>query len=679
MIVLSLLIGFGLGLALGGRIARLIDVRLRWVGLIFVALFLRVGTELAITNGIPLAEALRLPLYGSAFALLALAMWLNRSHAGLLVVAVGAVSNGLAMAANGGWMPVWEPALAAVGMTVDDLNMAFHRPLPAAFDLEFFLRAGPLGDVIPMPVPLLTNVGSVGDLFIGLGLGWFVFSTLLRGYEDPEGGVSLGRGPRTAAEAVLSMDRPVVLGGRAQTAVGAIPAAAAPALPVRARIRTHPYTQLALDARFVAFWLSQTISLFGDRLHQVALGVLVYAVTNSPLLTGLVFLAATVPNIILGPIAGTFVDRWEHKNVMVVSDAIRAVLVLLLPLAALIEIMLVYPIVFLVTTTSLFFRPAKVALVPRLVRRDHLMAANSATWTADTLADIGGFPIAGLFVSFLVAGTEVGNLHLAFFVVTATYLLGALLLLGISVPPLVRESTPRVAGAIATFARELVEGWRFLRRQPPLIQNTLVSAVAQMSVGVTLALTVVYARDALDGRFIPYPESYAAIETAIGVGNLIGGLAVGMIGGRLRKGWLVVGGFIVMGLATVMLGLTGNVLIALGAAALMGIANLVYIIPTQTIFLELTPLELMGRVVAFRSSLVFGSMTAAMGIAGVLAESMSVGLVIAGFGALTFLAGVVGALLPNVRDPVTDGPATGATTDAPAEPAAEPATPQPGP
>jgi hypothetical protein len=86
------------------------------------------------------------------------------------------------------------------------------------------------------------------------------------------------------------------------------------------------------------------------------------------------------------------------------------------------------------------------------------------------------------------------------------------------------------------------------------------------------------------------------------------------------------------------------------AAAIIGIANLVYIIPTQTLFMELTPIELMGRVVAFRSSLVFGAMTLAMGISGVLAESIPVGLVIAGFGALTVLGGLLAALLPAVRD-----------------------------
>ena len=98
------------------------------------------------------------------------------------------------------------------------------------------------------------------------------------------------------------------------------------------------------------------ISSFGDRIHQVALAFLVLGATNSPAAVGLVFLAATLPNLLLGPISGTFVDRWSQKQVMVVSDLLRASIVLSIPLAAVTNIALVYPLVFLVTSISIFFR-----------------------------------------------------------------------------------------------------------------------------------------------------------------------------------------------------------------------------------------------------------------------------------------------------------------------------------
>ncbi len=641
MIVLGILAGLVAGLVAGGKIGRLIDVRLRWVGLIFLALALRIGTQAAIANGVDIVDQLRLPLYGAAFGLLVAGLWANRAHPGLLAVAVGAAANGIAIFVNGGWMPVWPPALEAVGVAIGDVNTGFHILLPTELNAQFFLQAGPIGDILPIPIPLLTNVSSIGDAFIAAGLGWFIFATLVRGKEDPQGGISLGPRRKVVAESSIGFERPVLLGSPRG-------ARAAPPLPLGARVRGHPYVRLALDPRFAAFWVAQTISLLGDRLHQVAIGVLVYGLTDSPLLTGFVFLAATLPNLLLGPIAGTFVDRWEHKRVMIASDLIRAGLVLAIPFVAATNIVLVFPLVFLITCVSLFFRPAKVAFIPRIVAKDDLLAANSATWTADTIADLAGFPLAGLFVAFLGAGST--DLALAFVADSATYVLSAALLAGISVAPLVRDAAPRVGSALRGFLSELSEGWQFLRSHAALIQNTLISALAQMSVGVTLALGVVYARDALDGTVIPYPQNYAFIETAIGVGNLIGGLAVGALGARLRKGWLVLGGFIVMGLATVVLGLTANVGLALVAAGIIGIANLIYIIPTQTIFIETTPIELMGRVVAFRSSLVFGAMTLAMGLSGIFAETIEVGLVIAAFGALTAVGGLIGALLPAVRD-----------------------------
>jgi MFS family permease len=649
VIPLGLLLGLAAGLALGGKIGRLIDVRLHWMGLVFLALAARVATQVALAEGNELAEALRLPLFVGSFGLLAGALWLNRSHPGILAVAIGVASNGIAIVVNGGWMPVWEPALAAVGIGEAELNTSFHRPLPDELGLEFLLRNGPLGDVIPIPLPYLANVASVGDVFIAAGLGWFVFATLVAEDQPEEVGIALGPGRRTTMP-IASIDRPVVLGsGRGPGLSAPEPLArgapSAARLPLGARVRGHPYVRLALDARFVSFWVAQTISLFGDRLHQVALGVLVLAITDSPLLTGLVFLAATLPNIFLGPIAGTFVDRWDHKRVLIVSDVLRAGLVLLLPLAAAVDVILVYPIAFLVTTVSLFFRPAKVAVIPRIVKQDDLLAANSATWTAETLADIAGFPLAGLFVWYV--GTE---LAIPFWIDAATYVFSALLLAGISIAPLAREQVPRVRGAMATFFGELAEGWRFLRSRAPLFQNTVISAIAQVSVGVTLALTIVYARDTLSGQALPYPQNYAAIETAVGIGNLVGGVAVGAFGARVRKGWLVVGGFIAMGLATMILGLSGHVLLAVIAAGVTGVANLIYIIPTQTLFIEMTPIEMMGRVVAFRTSLVFGSMTTAMAVAGILAESVPAGLVIALSGAVTLVAGLIAALLPAVRD-----------------------------
>ena len=148
------------------------------------------------------------------------------------------------------------------------------------------------------------------------------------------------------------------------------------------------------------------------------------------------FFAATLPNLLLSPIAGTFVDRWDHKEVMVVSDILRAAIVLVLPLAAVTNIILVYPLIFLVTSISVFFRPARVAILPRIVPEEDLLSANSALWVGETIADVIGYPLAGLFVALLGSAVP-----LAFWVDSATYLASAALLATIVV-----QARPRSDG-----------------------------------------------------------------------------------------------------------------------------------------------------------------------------------------------------------------------------------------
>jgi MFS transporter, DHA3 family, macrolide efflux protein len=660
MLLIGVLVGIAAGFLAGGRLENLLSLRLRFGALILAAVALRFGTQWLITADVDIVDQLRLPLYALAFGLLVITLWLNRSQPGALLAMIGVASNGVAIVANGGWMPVFLPALEVAGLAPSELSPTFHVPLPEILGIEFLLAAGPMGDILPLPLPFIANVISIGDILLAAGISWLLFSGMVHGQADLEAGeVSLWQGRPTRMTPEVIGQRPIVLGGGmgpglspsaaatiAHTATVAATDGAAVAIPPwQERIARHPYVRLARDARFTSFWLAQTVSLFGDRLHQIAIGVLVYARTGSALQTGFVFLAATLPNLLLGPIAGTFVDRWDQKRVLIVSDLLRAGLVLVVPLVADAELILVYPLVFLITTISLFFRPAKAAVLPRIVDPEDLTPANAALWTGDAVADIAGYPLAGLIVAFLGA-----NLALAFWIDALTYVASAVLLLGIFIPPASRELGARVGGAIQGFVDELLDGWRVLRGDAALFQNTLVSVFAQLSIGSTIALTVVYAQDSLEGTIIPYPQSYAALETAMGVGNLVGGFVVGAVGARMRKGWLVVTGFVVMGLATVGLGLTNNELLALGAAVLIGVFNLVYVIPTQTLFAERTPPGFMGRVIAIRSSLVLGALTGSMAVSAGIAEQVGAGPVIAGAGVITVVAGLLAAALPAVRD-----------------------------
>jgi MFS family permease len=401
---------------------------------------------------------------------------------------------------------------------------------------------------------------------------------------------------------------------------------------------------LALDGSFSALWTGQLISLLGDRIHQVALAFVVLNATGSPIAVGAVFLVATLPNLLFGPIAGTLVDRWDHREVMIVSDLLRAGVVILIPVAVVTNVALAYPLVFLVTTISIFFRPARGAILPRLVSGDDLVAGNSAMWVAETFADVGGYVLAGLFVALL--GDQ---LPLAFWADGITYIASAILIASISVAPLkrvAREAGEKTAG----FMAELREGWHFLRGEPVLLANTLQATVGQFMLGIFLALTPVYAQDSIDAGTLSASTAYSFIEGAIGAGNLVGGFVIGLVGARMALGRMVILGYVWTGACVAGLALTGNLGLAIGLSFGAGVGNLAFVIPSQTLVQRRTPVELMGRLLGLRFSLVYGSMAVAMGVGGVLGEVFGAAPVIGAFGVVTIVAGLAGLLFPAVRD-----------------------------
>ena len=678
MLIGGILLGLVLGLLAGGKLRNLAEIQLRWSWLLVVAVVLRFATEAALGANIGVVETLRLPLLAGAFAILLVALWANRTYPGLSLAFLGVLSNTLVILVNGGFMPIWSPALTAAGLTEADVTRSFHVVVDAAAP-DFIGRLLILGDVIPAPIAFIRNVYSLGDLFLTLGLAFFLFAGVVRvptAIEEQQDadlrrrlaaereGQRRASGLAPGLEQTAALQRPTVLGAARQRLAG--PGAAAAAIPselppprppipipglspeVLARLRRHPYVRLALNGSFGALWSGQLISLFGDRVHQVAIAAIVFVITDSPIAVALVFVAATLPNLLFGPIAGTLVDRWDHREVLVVSDILRAAVVLVMPIAASISIWLVYPLAFVLTTISIFFRPARVAILPRLVREDELLTANSALWIGETMADVIGFPLAGLFVALVADAVSV-----AFWFDGATYLASALLLSTL-IPRPVRTEAPTGATAKGEasdgFRGELIAGWRFLRNDPVLLANTLQGVVAQLTIGVLIGQTAVFAERVFGGQGFDWRAVYGFIEGSQGAGNLIGGFVIGLIGARLAKGRMIIAGYTVLGLLTTLMALSGNLGVVLAIAFGIGIANMVFIIPSQTLFQERTPGNLLGRVVGFRFSLVFGAMTLSIGLGGVLAETIGVTTVIAAFGLVTAAAGLAGWFFPAVRE-----------------------------
>jgi MFS family permease len=676
MLLGGILLGLALGLLNGGRLGNIAAVRLRWPALIFLAVLLRYGAEALVIRGVDPAVALRAPLLVGASLILLAGLWANRRLPGMAIAFVGVGSNAVVLAVNDGRMPLWAPSLSAAGFTPQDVSPAIHTILPATLDSSFLAHLGPFGDVVPVPLPIVANVASIGDLVIAFGLAFFLFAIVQREPPpDPATGAGAGSGSGRqllptlglAGAARLSrevqpaigvpagtglipglseasrLDRPMLLGswGTSMSAPASVtlpPPSRPRTLADRARL--NPYGRLALNGPFATLWTGGLFSLFGDRVNQVVLALFILGQTGSVIATSLVFFAATVPNLLFGSLAGTFVDRTNQKRVLVVSDFLRGGIVFLLPLAAFTNIVLVYPIVFLITSVSIFFRPAREAVIPRIVPANELMFANSATWMAETLADIVGYGLAGLLV--LALGT---NFALAFWFDAATYVVSGVLITTIAIPAVVRSAD----AAERTFRGDFMEGWRFLRDDVVLFSNTLQAIAGQAAIGVLLPLSAIYAAKVIQGS-LPGATTYAFLEGAIGVGNLIGGIVVGIVGLRIGKGRLVIFGYAVTGACIALYSRTDILPVAIGLMVGMGIANLIFVIPSQTLFQQRVPREMMARVVSIRFSLVLGTMTLATAASGLLASVFGVANVIGGFGVVACLAGLAGLLIPAVRD-----------------------------
>ena len=141
-------------------------------------------TEFLLNAGVPLVETFRLPLLAGAFGLLLVALWANRGYPGMILVFIGILSNAVVIVVNGGYMPIWEPALTAAGLTPADVTTALHYILPPPLDANFLLHLGPFADVIPIPVPIIQNVASIGDVFLMLGLAFFLFAAVVRSPQE---------------------------------------------------------------------------------------------------------------------------------------------------------------------------------------------------------------------------------------------------------------------------------------------------------------------------------------------------------------------------------------------------------------------------------------------------------------------------------------------------------------
>ena len=381
----------------------------------------------------------------------------------------------------------------------------------------------------------------------------------------------------------------------------------------RGRLRTFS----ALRHRnFRLYWFGMLVAIIGWQVQTVAQAWLVYEMTDSTALLGLVGLAQAVPTIVLTLFGGVVADRVDRRRLIMATQAATGLLILLLALLVatdLVRLWHIFAIALLVGAVWAFDQPARMALIPHLVERDDLMnavAMGSMVWQSSRIV---GPAIPGLIIGLV-------GIAPCFYLTTAGMLVMVLAVRAVRLPPIASSSDGR------NVLQNLVEGIGYIVGNPifsTLIGLTFFNSLFGMSYVIMLP---VFARDVL----VVGSEGYGFLMGISGVGALLGTMVLASLGNVRRKGLLMLAGATGFGSLIVLFALSRVFPLSMGLLFAMGAVNSMYMTTVNTLLQSLVPDGLRGRV---------------MGIYGLTWSLMPVGGFVAGAFAAQFADPAVGAPL----------------------------------
>ena len=272
-----------------------------------------------------------------------------------------------------------------------------------------------------------------------------------------------------------------------------------------------------LERSFAALWTGQLVSITGDRLTYLALGGLLLAHTRLgtdvryPTLLALLGNVMLAPVLLFAPFTGAWVDRWNLKRVLIVSDVLRAAIVLAVPaLYALTgHTAPVFALVFLLFTCNVFFLPAKSAITPEIVPPQHLLAANALLSLAGIAATAIG-ALSGWVVDHWGWGA-------AMRIDALTYLVSVLTLWIVRYQPHAPRA-PRPGITWGGYLHEVGEGWRAVRASAPAALGLLSLGAVWLGGGFLHVAGNVHIQRAASvvGSIASQPESSKLTPSACG-------------------------------------------------------------------------------------------------------------------------------------------------------------------
>jgi MFS family permease len=270
---------------------------------------------------------------------------------------------------------------------------------------------------------------------------------------------------------------------------------------------------------FRSVWLAGLVSDAGDWLLLIALPVVVYDLTGSALGTSVAFLVELAPGIVLAPLAGWCADRWDRRRMLVaISLAQAACLLPLLAVHTRADLPLVYAVIVVEAALLAVFDPTKNALLPTLVARKDLVAANSLVGLEQNLARLVGGPIGGVLLA-------VGGLRLVTGADLLSYLAAAALINGVRVARRVEPHVPN-----AQHRRRSGSYLSIVVRNPRVRATVLVAFISQIAQGIFVVLFILFVASRLHGG----PAEVGLLRGVQAIGAVAGGLALTALSRRWR-------------------------------------------------------------------------------------------------------------------------------------------------
>ncbi|OGC43968.1 hypothetical protein A2548_05475 [candidate division WOR-1 bacterium RIFOXYD2_FULL_41_8] len=372
------------------------------------------------------------------------------------------------------------------------------------------------------------------------------------------------------------------------------------------------------------------MSQIADRFLLYILLILVYKLTKSNLGVSIPLLIFGFSAVLFSPSAGVFVDRWNKKHVMVISNLLRGGLTLLIIPFMNHSLIVVFIISFLIFTISQFFAPAETSSIRLLVEKRDLIAANSLFMMTLMTASIIGIGLAAPLTNFF-------GITYVLIVAAFLHLLSTLATLLISLEHRERQMA---LGFISLF-KELLTGFEFIRRKA-VIRGALIKLFFSTSVLAAVCMLSVSFSEKILGIGA---ANFGYLIFSTGIGMVIGGLFLGRFGHHFKRNRLAHIGFLLAGLALITLSQTQNIWLVFIAIFFLGTGNAFIVTPLQTILHEKVPKVVQGRVFGVQNMFINSAFTFPVVILGEIADLVGLHTIIASLGVLVLLTGLLDTIV----------------------------------